>query len=622
ESTVDREHTNLAGAMKLAQASFPHDTARRIVIISDGNQNMGDAIKQARALAEAGIGIDVVPIRSAAESDVAVEKVVIPADVRRGQPFDLHAVLSNTAGRGQPSAPVEGRMQIIRKTGNREQTISDQAITLEPGKRVFRIREEIEQPDFYTYEARFVPNDPGHDATLQNNQATGFTHVRGSGQVLLLEDFEHRGDFDLMVERLRTMNLEVTVRTTRPEELFTDLAQLQSFDTVLLANVPREQFSDAQVEILVRNTQSMGSGLVMLGGENSFGAGGWTNTPLEEAMPVDFQIKNAKVAPVGALVLVIDRSGSMAGGKLEMAKASAIATARQLGDQDFLGVVAFDGDADWVARLTRASLRDQIAARVERLGAGGGTNMYPGMTMAFHALSSCNASVKHMILLTDGNTEGSGYTQLAQAIRHAGITISAIAVGDDAARPLLEEIAQKGGGKFYAAKDPRTLPRIFQKEARRVARPLVFEREQGFQPQIRFPHEMIQGIDGQLPPITGYVLTHPKTNPLVEIALISPLPGGTNDNSILASWTYGLGRAVVFTTDTGKRWATSWTGWAGYDKLFSQVVRWSMRPTEDSGKFTVSTDVQDSKVKVVVTALDKDDEFLNFLNLGSTVVGP
>lgn len=205
-----------------------------------------------------------------------------------------------------------------------------------------------------------------------------------------------------------------------------------------------------------------------------------------------------------------------------------------------------------------------------------------------------------------------------------GVKISTVAIGTHgpAGSTPLQNIATQTGGKYYVVTSAKTLPRIYQKEARRVARPLVFEREGGFAPQIRLPHEMIQGIENPLPPITGFVLTTPKNNPLVEISIVSPLPTGTELNPILASWTYGLGKAVVFTSDAGKRWASAWNAWQNYDRLFSQIVRWSMRPTGEAGKFTVTTDVQDGKVKVVITALDKDDEFLNFLNLESTVVGP
>jgi hypothetical protein len=171
-------------------------------------------------------------------------------------------------------------------------------------------------------------------------------------------------------------------------------------------------------------------------------------------------------------------------------------------------------------------------------------------------------------------------------------------------------------------KNNNALPRIFQREARRVARPLVYERPEGFAPQINYPHEMLNGINAPLPPITGYVMTTLKENPLVEMSIVSPMPPAGENNTIMASWTYGLGRAVVFTGDAGARWSTAWTEWSGYDKFFSQMVRWSMRPTGDLGNFSVATDIEDGKVKVIVTAIDKDDEYVNMLNLSGMAIGP
>ncbi len=628
ETTVDRDHTNLAGAMKLARASFPHDAARRVVVISDGNQNAGDALQHARGLAEAGVGVDVVPIRSRVVGEVAVEKVMIPSDVRRGQPFDLRVVLENTAGEGQQPRPVDGRLTILRKASGHEQVLTEQDVTLEPGKRVFSIREEIDQPEFYTYEARFVPADPSADTLPQNNMATAFTHVRGSGQVLLLEDHENRGEFDLLAKALRDMNLEVTQRSTRPDELFSDLAQLQPFDTVLLANVPREHFDDDQVEMLVRNTRNMGAGLVMLGGPNSFGAGGWTNTPIEEAMPVEFQIKNAKVAPVGALAMVMHASELPDGNHWQ--KVVAREALKALGDQDYCGVVHWGTTREewlWRGMLRVGPNRANMLARLDRMTPGDMPDFESSLQMAlvdFRRLS--NAAVKHMIIISDGDPAPPNYGPggAIPALVNIGVKITTVAIGTHgpAGSTPLQTIAQRTGGKYYVVTNAKTLPKIYQKEARRVARPLVFERESGFAPQITQQHEMVQGIDSPLPPITGFVLTTPKANPLVEVSVVSPLPTGTDMNPILASWTYGLGKAVAFTTDTGPRWDASWTSWPNYDRLMSQIVRWSMRPTDETGKFSITTDVADGKVKVVVTALDQDDEFLNFLNLDSMVVGP
>ena len=301
ESPIDPEYTNIAAAMKLAHAAFPENAGKRIVIVSDGNQNQGDSLEQARAMASAGVGIDVVPVRYHNRAEVAVERVVLPGDVRRGQPFDLRVVLSNACDpKPGDSGAVHGRLVISQVVDDRPVVLSDEAVTLPPGKRVFAIRQQIDSPGFYAYEARFLPDRPEDDAMPQNKRATAFTHVRGKGHVLFIEDAEHRGEHDLLVDRLRRQDLEVTVRDT--SSLFSSLAELQPYDTVVLANVPRatgEQisFTDEQIDMLVRNTQQLGAGLVMLGGPNSFGAGGWTGTELEKAMPVDFQVRNVEVVP-------------------------------------------------------------------------------------------------------------------------------------------------------------------------------------------------------------------------------------------------------------------------------------------------------------------------------------
>ena len=193
ESIFDPEYTNIAAAMKLAQASFPEDAAKRIVIISDGNQNLGNAVEQAQGLAQAGVGIDVMPVRYQTRAEIIVERVAIPADARRGQPFDLRVVITNTAApRPGDSGEVRGRLQLTRSAAGRTDILSDETVILPPGKKVFTIRQEIDQPNFYSYEARFIPDRPEDDAMPQNNRATAFTYVQGKGRVLFIEDAEPR----------------------------------------------------------------------------------------------------------------------------------------------------------------------------------------------------------------------------------------------------------------------------------------------------------------------------------------------------------------------------------------------------------------------------------------------
>jgi hypothetical protein len=202
------------------------------------------------------------------------------------------------------------------------------------------------------------------------------------------------------------------------------------------------------------------------------------------------------------------------------------------------------------------------------------------------------------------------------------VSTVAVATHGAAGSNVMNKLAVDTGGEYYQVNSGRGLPRIFQREARRVAQPLIYRNETGFRPLLKHIHEITAGIDEPLPEITGYVMTTLKDNSLVEVPLVSPQPKNEKNATILAVWPYGLGKAVAYTTDVGARWATSWTGWQNYDKLLSQMIRWSMRPVDEGGKFTVATDVVDDEVRVVVTALDKNDEFLNFRNVSATVVGP
>ena len=635
ETMTDPEYTNLASALKLAQASFPEDSAKRVVVVSDGNENLGDALDQARAMVEAGVAFDVHPIRFGTTAEVAVEKITLPSDVRKGQPFDMRVVLNNTT---QPTKDdpgiVKGKLVISQKTDDQPIVLSEDEITLEPGKRVFSLRQEIKEPAFYTYEAQFVPDDKRQDGMAQNNRATAFSHVRGSGQVLLIEDQENEGEHNHLIDRLRKDNLEVTVRNS--SQLFTSLAELQQYDTVVLANVPRSSgtdaedvsnFSDEQIRMLVRNTELLGSGLVMLGGPNSFGAGGWTNTELEKAMPVDFQIKSAKVIPKGALAMVMHASELADGNHWQ--KRIAAEAIKALGHQDYCGIIQWSGTETWLWNHPKGMVpvgpsRNKMLAYLDRMTPGDMPDFDPSMKIALKGFNGLkDAAVKHMIVISDGDPSPPS-PSVVRGFVNAGVTVSTVAVGTHgpANSAVLKKLAQDTGGKYYEVRNNNALPRIFQREARRVARPLVYERPEGFSPQISFPHEMISGINGPLPPITGYVMTSVKENPLVEVSLVSPQPAGGENNTILASWTYGLGKTAVFTSDAGARWTVGWTGWEGYDKFFTQLIRWSMRPVGDQGNFSVATDVEDGKVRVIVTALDKDDEYINLLNLVGTAIGP
>ncbi|MGL4512095.1 MAG: VWA domain-containing protein [Lacipirellulaceae bacterium] len=634
ESSVDRQQTNLAGALERAMALFPADAAKRVVVVSDGNENVGDALAEARGMAAAGVSFDVVPAKPLARTEVAVEKVATPADARRGQPFEVRVVADVQAPAGSRTP---GVLRVVRKSGETETVISEGRVALEPGKNALAVRETLDRADFYTYEARFLPDDPKAEASAANNVATSFTHVRGKGQVLVVEDWEHPGEFDRFVDALRGEGLEVSLRGSN--RLWGSLAELQRFDAVVLANTPRSSgygadadanvladsisgFSDEQINTLVRNTEELGCGLVLLGGDRALGAGGWDETPLEKAMPLDFEIKASKVTPVGALAIVVDRSGSMSGDKLEMARRAAIAAVRVLSPRDYATVIAFDEFPLTVVPMRRVADPRSTASRIARIAEGGGTNLYPAMEEGFESFDrATDAAVRHMIVLTDGMTPEANHVGLAAKMKKQGITVTSVGVGADCDRSLLSKIAAAGGGKFYAVNNPAVVPRIFQREARRVARPLVRELSPPVAPTIVTRHEALQGIDA-VPPIAGFVQTTVKPSSLVEVILRSPLPPEAESSTVLAAWTYGLGKTAVLTTDAGARWANAWTSWSDYDRAMSQLVRWAMRPTGETGNLTVATEVDGGRTRVVLDAVDSKGEFLDLPAIAGAAVGP
>jgi len=300
-----------------------------------------------------------------------------------------------------------------------------------------------------------------------------------------------------------------------------------------------------------------------------------------------------------------------------------------LGPMDYCGVVQYDMTGNswmWGGRqgmLQVGPNRDVMRARMNGMTPGDMPDFDPSLKMALNSLTTTQASIKHMIVISDGDPDPPS-PQVIQGFVSEGIKISTVAVGTHgpAGSTRLQDISITTGGMYYKATNPKVLPQIFMREARRVARPLLFEPQGGVQPQVTFQHETLTGIGSDLPPLKGFVLTQKKENALVEVPLLSPSPDEPINASLLAMWTYGLGRTAVFTSDAGKVWASEWVNWPKYDQFFSQLVRWTMRPTVEEGKYQVATQMRDGKVQVIVTAIDKEDRLVNFLEMSGTAVGP
>jgi uncharacterized membrane protein len=579
------------------------------------------------------------------DSEVSVDKLVLPSDIRKGQEFETRVIISNDTkiSDRNPSGNVAGKLRITRRTPQTEELVSESEIILEPGKNIRGFSSKLDRSAVYTYDATFIPDDQTQDMIEQNNKASAFTHVRGQGKVLLIEDGFYQGEFLHLIERLQSNSIEVEMMTTA--DLYSSSAELLQYDSVVLANLPRaagdesggeiQSFTDAQIKMLVDNCEHMGCGIVMLGGDRSFGAGGWSNSLLEEAMPVDFQIKNDKINAVGALALVMHACELPNGNFWEIKTAEE--AIKVLGPMDYCGVVEWSnmgGNPRWLWKLPNGvdrvyQNRNTMLGLVNRMTPGDMMDFEAPLKTMLSGLKRVNASMKHAVIISDGDATPPT-NQLLQQFIDNKIKVSTVAIGTHgpAGSTPLKRIANVTGGTYYVVKNPKGLPKIYQREARRVAKPVIKESKSGMS-VVRVAgtgtHEIMRGIDAsELPPFLGYVMTTVKKNNLVEqLALASDPANDNGENStLLASWRYGNGRTIAFTSDAGHRWTAQWFNNPLYDKLFTQMIRYSMRPITENANFSVGTEVKDGVARIVVTALDENDEFLNFLEMNGRGISP
>jgi uncharacterized membrane protein len=440
-----------------------------------------------------------------------------------------------------------------------------------------------------------------------------------------------RGEHASLIKALREKKIEVDTLLAPTidgggdvggDQLPTDIGQLQPYDAVILGNVPKDSFSANQIALLEKNVHDMGAGLVMLGGSSSFGAGGWRNTPVEKALPVDMEIKSMKVTGKGALVMIMHASEIAEGNYWQ--KVVAQEALKTLSPMDMAGMLHWQGTESWLFTLRNIEgNRDIMLRAIDRMTPGDMPDFDPSLIMAAKALGATDAASRLIIVISDGDPTPPSARAIA-ALKQAKVQVTSVltaAHGNDVqGLRTMQDLATQTKGRFYNVTSPRALPRIYQKETRMISRPLIFERGQPWAPILAGSTEPVQGLPNSYPGITGLVLTSLKENELVECPLQSPEPKG-QVNPLLAHWNYGLGRSVAFTSDAGFKWTTGWQNWDHYAAFWSQVIRWSMRPT-DNGNLSMTLRREDGKVKVLVDALDKRQQFLNFLQIQGAVVRP
>lgn len=595
QAVVPPERTDLGAAIRLGAAALPEHGQRRLVVLSDGNENSGDAMAAVLAAKPLGVTVDVVPLSLSRGGDVSVQKLTLPSKLKVGQTFEVKILIHSD--RDKPAS-----VRLFRN----DQLLGEQPVQLLTGKNLFAFPQKLEEAGFYNYQ---VQVDVPGDTIPQNNKATSFASVRGDPTILLVSA-DPAQDANLAAA-LRESKL--TVKHVAIEGFPETLAEMQSYDSIFISNIASGDLRTDMLKLLEIAVRDFGVGLVCVGGDQTYAAGAYRGTPLEAILPVEVELSSKKVLPPGALVLVIDKSGSMTGEKLELVKAASIGAVRALGDSDYIGVLAFDGMPYTVTDLQKAGNRGQIERNISGIEAGGGTAMYPPMVRAYEMLHESRAALKHVIVLTDGESQPGDFEGITKKMAAEKITVSTVAAGEYIDGALLQSIANAGRGRFYHVRNPTQIPQVFIKETAIILKSAI--NEEPFQPKMVASTEIVRGFgNGEFPTMLGHVVTEPKAR--AELPLVT----GSGD-PLLAHWNYGLGRSVAFTSDAKPRWAKNWMGWGKFRQFWSQVAQWSLRKLENAD-FNAEMNVEKGDAVLTVEAMDEKGDFRNFLNLEATVVSP
>ncbi len=584
----DGGQTDLAAAVSLASALFPPGTSRRLVLVGDGQQTRGDLESAARDAALLDVVIDAVPIAGQRRADVRVARLTSSKSrSHEGASVELRAeVESSLDGKG-----------VIRLFENGVE-VESRPLELSVGQQtseVFRVVPETR--DLYTYRVRAEGFEG--DTIHENDEAMTLVDVRGRPLLLYVEGEQDEAHY--LAEAMAKEGIRLQIRS--PEAFPQTLQEMAGYDGLILSDVPAHKLTEQSMTTVRDYVEKLGGGFVMIGGKNSFGVGGYYRTPIEEILPVKMKAPDKEERFATALALVLDRSGSMRGQKIEICKSAAIATVELLSSKDYVAVVSFDSAARTIVPMTRVTSQSTITSQISTLNSGGGTNMMPGMTTGRQALAGVQAKVRHMIVLSDGQTQGSGYEAVAAQMKAEGITISTVAIGTRAHASLLQGVATAGGGEFYSTIDPTNLPRIFTQDAMIHMGRLI--REESFVPEQVERHLMLAGCPvSEAPTLLGYVKTNRKAT--AQVPLVTDLA-----DPLLAHWQFGLGKVTAFTSDCKSRWAALWiTAWPSYNQFWAQVLRETARKPQ-SQTMDVHLQYNSSRAGILVDLLEDPAHFKN-----------
>ncbi|MCB1187912.1 VWA domain-containing protein [bacterium] len=600
QTTPRGNFTNLAEGIQLATAIFPDNSQKRLLLISDGNENIGNALAESRVARDNDVEIYVAEVGSRKGEEVVLSDLKAPGRASLGESVRLRFVVDSTVATGADIT--------LRKNG---QFAQKERINIKPGKELYEFITDVEQSGVTTYELQLEPDS---DTIAENNSAYAFSVV--SGQPRLLYATGDPGEINYLPQTIRTNNIEVDV--VPPGGIPYAMEDFQIYDGIIFSDVAAYDITPDQMEMIKILVHEFGKGFMMIGGEESFGPGGYFNTPIEEVLPVDMDFRRKKITPSSLVIALVDKSGSMSMtvngvSKIEMAREACKELVRLQREEDYVGVMGFDSVGQWVVEPQAGINKQEVLEVLGSMQAGGGTDLYPALKNAYDAGQQINAQIKHVIIFTDGVVAPGPFEELVTDMVDNKFTVSTVAFGADADIPFMQDLAEVGQGRMYEAKDLSDLPRIFTREVFMANKATI--NEDPFSAIPTMDHPLINAIGwGSAPYLYGYVATSAKDS--AEVPLVTH-----KEDPLLATWHYGLGKSAAFTSDAKNRWARDWLGWGGYERFWTGVARWIRSDLDDSG-VDVVTEMNGNEGHIVVTATDDAGSSVNYQSFTATVVDP
>ncbi|MBN1649309.1 MAG: VWA domain-containing protein [Spirochaetales bacterium] len=593
-SIVSKEGTDIGKAIYAAMGAFPEKGENRIVLFTDGLETNGNARQAARIASRAGIQIETVALGSSEPaSECFIRNIVTPFSVNVDQTHDLQVHIGST---------VSSRASLTFLTDGEYRGESE--INLEPGDNIFTYTSTLDSKGTHTYE---VVLTPGQDTIPENNYYSRIIHVSGASSLLYVHQKNKISRSLLNALRSQDYLVDSTDSWSLPDT-FSGFVQ---YDGIIFDNVPAYDLSFKKMELIESYVRNTGGGFFMIGGDSSFGLGGYYKSPIEKMLPVNMDVSSTMDIPSMSLLMVVDKSGSMSDRitasqtKLDLVKEAVLAATETLNPYYQVASIAFDANFEWALPPTTAGNNEEIFKKISELETGGGTILYPALEEALTFLGRSESAVKHLIILSDGLTESADFEKIIRDLSAADITVSTVAVGNDSDQVLMRNIAMWGNGRAYFTSDIRNIPQIFASETLIASRGIMID--DTFLPVYRDDDEILEGIGHDFPVLGGFVLTYNKPG-------ARQLVSATGDNPLLSKMQYGLGKTVAFTSDLKGAWGTEWLKWDAFPRFISQLTRWMVRPQSQLDLYA-SINREGSKGTLQIDAVNADGKFLNNLDL-------